>query len=306
MVEEAKRVGLLQYFRKNRPGELVRKGKDYCTRDHDSLCMSENGRWNWISRGCGGKNAIDYLTRMEDYSFQDAVIEVLQMQPTPRKIRENVEKAPDTSEKCKFILPPRDDNNDIVISYLEKRAITRPVLDYFIQNGSLYQERKYHSVCFLACDKDGLPRLANLRGTMSDFKQNTAGSDRRYGFSNLRPGRKSLHLFEAPIDLLSYAVLIQEAGKDFQNYNLMSLSGIYAPRKNLSESKIPACVAQCLLDYPETELIHLHFDNDGPGYYAGEALQEILKPLRVEKEYPPRGYKDVNEYLVKRDRRSVK
>ena len=55
-----------------------------------------------------------------------------------------------------------------------------------------------------------------------------------------------MHLFEAAVDLLSYATYLKCEGKDYRKENLLSLSGVYQPKKELSESKIPI-VLMCLM-----------------------------------------------------------
>lgn len=57
VVTEAKRMDLLTYLRTYEPGQLVRvSGNTYCTREHDSLKIS-NGKWmcnrNGISESSG-------------------------------------------------------------------------------------------------------------------------------------------------------------------------------------------------------------------------------------------------------------
>lgn len=55
------------------PNNLVRVGGSvYCTREHDSLKIS-NGKWYWWSRGIGGVSALDYLIKVKDYGFVEAV-----------------------------------------------------------------------------------------------------------------------------------------------------------------------------------------------------------------------------------------
>ena len=53
-------MDLLTYLRNYEPHELVHfGGSTYCTREHDSLKIS-NGKWCWFSRGIGGTLALDY------------------------------------------------------------------------------------------------------------------------------------------------------------------------------------------------------------------------------------------------------
>ena len=73
VVQEAKRMDLLTYLKNYEPYELVHfSGNTYTTRTHDSLKIS-NGKWMWWSRGIGGRSALDYLIKVKDYSFLEAV-----------------------------------------------------------------------------------------------------------------------------------------------------------------------------------------------------------------------------------------
>ena len=73
-IEKAREIDLLTYLRLNEPENLVRlNGDAYCTRQHDSLKIS-NGKWMWWSRGFGGSSALDYLTKVKGVSFSDAAV----------------------------------------------------------------------------------------------------------------------------------------------------------------------------------------------------------------------------------------
>ena len=62
-ITQAKELDLLTYLQHFAPHQLVHVGgSTYCTREHDSLKIS-NGKWNWFSRGIGGKTALDYLIK---------------------------------------------------------------------------------------------------------------------------------------------------------------------------------------------------------------------------------------------------
>lgn len=74
-IERAKEWDLLSYLQTYEPGELTKKrptDKEYRTKTHDSLVIS-NGRWNWTTRGFGGKTALDYLIKVRDMPFVEAV-----------------------------------------------------------------------------------------------------------------------------------------------------------------------------------------------------------------------------------------
>ena len=72
-IEAARQIDLLSYLQAYEPGELVHvSGSTYCTREHDSLKIS-NGKWHWFSRGIGGRNALDYLVKVKEMPFPEAV-----------------------------------------------------------------------------------------------------------------------------------------------------------------------------------------------------------------------------------------
>ena len=72
-LQDAKRLDLLNYLRAYDPQELVHfAGDTYCTREHDSLKIS-NGKWYWFSRGIGGRSALDYLIKVKGIPFKEAV-----------------------------------------------------------------------------------------------------------------------------------------------------------------------------------------------------------------------------------------
>ena len=73
MIDRAKEMDLLTYLQTYEPQELVHfGGSTYCTREHDSLKIS-NGKWCWFSRGIGGRTALDYLIKVKEIPFTEAV-----------------------------------------------------------------------------------------------------------------------------------------------------------------------------------------------------------------------------------------
>ena len=73
VVAKAKEMDLLTYLQNYEPQELVRLSSNtYCTHEHDSLKIS-NGKWCWYSRGIGGRSALDYLIKVKEIPFTEAV-----------------------------------------------------------------------------------------------------------------------------------------------------------------------------------------------------------------------------------------
>ena len=72
-IQQAKQLDLLTYLQIYEPHQLVKvSGDTYCTREHDSLKIS-NGKWHWFSRQTGGKTALDYLVKVKGCSFMEAM-----------------------------------------------------------------------------------------------------------------------------------------------------------------------------------------------------------------------------------------
>ena len=107
-IQRARDVDLLSFLRISDPGQLVHFSKDtYCTKDHDSLKIS-NGKWYWFSRGFGGTSALDYLMKVQDYSFKDAIETVL-----GEKVYGHISRdTPATPKKKELRLPERNRNTD--------------------------------------------------------------------------------------------------------------------------------------------------------------------------------------------------
>ena len=76
-IEKARQVDLFTYLQTCEPQELVHvSGNVYCTREHDSLRIS-NGKWCWFSHGIGGYSALDYLVKVKGCSFMEAMEAVI-------------------------------------------------------------------------------------------------------------------------------------------------------------------------------------------------------------------------------------
>ena len=126
-----------------------------------------------------------------------------------------------------------------------------------------------------------------------------AGSDKRYAFKIASNDENlTVRVFESAIDLLSYATMLKEIGKDYRTENLISLSGIYLPKKKIEESTIPMPLEHYLATHPNTKKICLYLDNDFAGQRGADALQVILGGKYEVRYIPPPEGKDYNDYLM--------
>ena len=119
-------------------------GNTYTTKTHDSLKIS-NGMWMWWSRGIGGRSAVDYLMRVRDMTFIEAVSQIANDESALRKQYEK----PKPRTERNLILPTKADNNDIAIEYLKGRGINENVISYFIENDMLYQSVPMNNIVFV-------------------------------------------------------------------------------------------------------------------------------------------------------------
>ena len=296
VLERVRQIDLLSYLREFEPSNLVKvKGTSnvYCTAEHDSLKIS-NGKWYWWSRGFGGYSALDYLIKVKEYDFVEAV-EIL----TGQTMADWKPPAPKKNEPKVLLLPLKNKDCNRVIQYLFGRGIDYQLIQECIADGIIFESADYHNAVFIGKDESGTPKYAACRGTISSFKRDASGSDKRYSFRILaRSPCASVHLFEAAIDLLSYATYLKCEGRDYKAENLLSLSGVYQPKKEIKDSKIPVALTTFLKANPQINTIYLHLDKDKAGRLCTAALKELLqKDYRIVDEPPPVG-KDFNDFLM--------
>lgn len=295
VIEQARQMDLLSYLRAYEPNNLVRVGGSvYCTREHDSLKIS-NGKWFWWSRGIGGVSALDYLIKVKDYGFVEAV-EAL----TGGAVEWTPPQTPKKDESKVLLLPPKNKDCNRVMQYLFGRGIDYQLIQDCIADGTIFESVKYHNAVFVGKDESGTPKYAAYRSTIgSSFKGDASGSDKRYSFRLLaRELTDTVHLFEAAIDLLSYATYLKCEGKDYRKENLLSLSGVYQPKKEIQDSKVPIALTTFLKVNPHIKTIILHLDNDKTGRLCTAALKELLKKDYEIVDDPPPVGKDFNDFLL--------
>ena len=292
-IRQAKEMDLLTYLQNYEPNELVRVAPNtYCTREHDSLKIS-NGKWCWFSRGIGGKTALDYLIKVQDYPFTQAVETILgRTAARPPEISHR-QQTPEPARD--LMMPELNSNTKAVVKYLMGRGIHPEVIDYCLTHRLLFESRQYHNAVFVGYDKDGKARYAALRGTMGSYKGEVTGSDKRYSFSiTENHSTETVHLFESAIDLISYATLLHMTGRDWKQDALLSLAGVY---KTTRENVVPVSLSRFLTDYPDIETLRLHLDNDEIGRGAAKGIMDGLKDKYEILDEPPHYGKDVNDAL---------
>ena len=298
VIEQARQIDLLSYLQTFEPNELVRiSGNNYTTRTHDSLKIS-NGKWMWWSQRIGGYNALDYLIKVKEYSFVEAVETLMgkaAVMPTltVRPKQKEVSKA--------LLLPEKSATTDKITEYLFGRGIDYSIIEYCISKGYIFESLPYHNLVCVGFDENGKAKYAAYRATINRrILGDCSGSDKHYSFRIADSKSDTVHLFECAIDLLSYATLMKLEGKDWRQFNLVSLAGVYSPKQKIEDSKVPVTLGRLLEKDKTIKRIVLHLDNDIAGRKATKALQTILSDNYEVVDDPPQYGKDVNDFLCKR------
>lgn len=297
VITEAKRMDLLTYLREYEPGELVKfSSNTYTTRTHDSLKIS-NGKWMWWSRGIGGKSALDYLIKVRGMDFVEAVQTIMGNGSVSFPTYENIK----SYEEQPLLLSEKSPTTDVVFDYLFGRGIDFEIINYCLEQELIIESLPYHNAVFIGYDESKEPKYAAYRATnQSRIMGDCTGSKKQYSFRLTAENTGEVHLFECAIDLLSYATLMKLEGKDWRQFNLVSLAGVYSPKQKIEDSKVPVTLGRLLEKDKTIRRIVLHLDNDIAGRKATKAVQTILSDKYEVVDDPPQYGKDVNDFLCKR------
>lgn len=297
VITEAKRMDLLTYLREYEPGELVKFSSNiYTTRTHDSLKIS-NGKRMWWSRGIGGKSALDYLIKVRGMDFVQAVQTIMGNGSVSFPTCKNIK----SYEEQPLLLPQKSPTTEVVFDYLFGRGIDYEIINHCLEQELIIESLPYHNAVFIGYDENKEPKYAAYRATnQSRIMGDCTGSKKQYSFRLTAENTGEVHLFECAIDLLSYATLMKLEGKDWRQFNLVSLAGVYSPKQKIEDSKVPVTLGRLLEKDKTIRRIVLHLDNDIAGRKATKALQTILSDKYEVVDDPPQYGKDVNDFLCKR------
>ena len=273
-IDRANRVDLVQFLHSQ--GEtVIKSGNEYRWKRHDSLTVKGN-KWFRHSQSKGGY-PIDFVMEFFSKTFPEAVFLLIREAPADHHTAD----AP--SEK--FRLPPRNRYIERVMVYLRQRKIPEELIQEFYREGLIYEDAQRHNVVFVGKDESGIPRYAHCKGTEDTFRMDVLGSDKAHNFAYRSDG-KSLFVFEAPIDLMSFIALYP---KNWKSRNYLSLGGIGAKSLEgfLSERR-------------DMETIYICTDADKAGNEAVvRLLESIPEQMTVIRLMPCA--KDWNEVLMHKE-----
>lgn len=266
----------LEDFLRAQGETLVRSGKEYRWKAHDSLTVCGN-KWFRHSQSKGGL-PVDFVMEFYGKSFPEAV-QMLTGEPG------EVQPETDPAHSPAFRLLLRNVTNANILNYLtQERKLSPSLVNFFIAAGDIYEDAAHHNVVFVGRDADGHPRYASSRGINEKFRQDAAGAEKAFGFAH-RGTDKQLLVFEAPIDLLSFIELFP---KNWQQHNYLSLGGVSGK-----------ALQQFLSERPDVERVFLCLDADKAGEDACKRLAALLPDTVSVTRIQP-CMKDWNDVLVHR------
>jgi len=274
-IDKANAVDLEKFLRAQ-DETLVRSGKEYRWKAHDSLTVCGN-KWFRHSQSKGGL-PVDFVMEFYGKSFPEAV---QMLTGEPGEAQPEAGPAPSPA----FRLPLRNVTNANILNYLtQERKLSPSLVNFFIAAGDIYEDAAHHNVVFVGRDADGHPHYASSRGIREKFRQDAAGAEKAFGFAH-RGTDKQLLVFEAPIDLLSFIELFP---KNWQQHNYLSLGGVSGK-----------ALRQFLSERPDVERVFLCLDADKAGEDACKRLVGLLPDTVSVTRIQP-CMKDWNDVLVHR------
>ncbi|MDO4667050.1 MAG: PBECR4 domain-containing protein [Streptococcus sp.] len=228
--------------------ELIRSGRDYRWKEHDSMVISpDKNVWNWFSHNQGG-DVIALVQTMKEINFNQAID---YLNDGTFKEFTNVERV---QEPFSYYLEPYEQPFEAARSYLkDQRNISDETIDFFLEKGVLAQANAKVNgsiepvIVFKSFDFSGEIVGATLQGIEENWEK---WPDRGYAKNIVRnsDGITGMHVdigqpnrlvfAESGIDLMSYYELHQN---ELQDVRLVSMDG-------LKESVVGRHIAQLQSD----------------------------------------------------------
>lgn len=307
----ARDASALQYA-KAQNYDLVRDGRTYCLREHDSMIFTPDGRWFWNSRRLAGR-ALEFIQYYEGLSLPEAVIRLTEDRYTPPTSFLPPQRSHEALSKSKkpFRLPDKADSFKRLFAYLcSTRGLDGPIVSQLVKENRLYESAEIvfnrstgktwvaHNAVFVGLDESGKARSAYMRGMTTygkPFKHDVESSEVEFPFC--LPGLigiDTVAVFEGAIDAISHATLSKLTGEDYRTMDRIALDCTWAE---------PLLVY--LRSQPGIREIRLCLDNDAGGTAGMETIRSELarhgytpeNGYEVIDELPP-ARKDWNDYLL--------
>ncbi len=282
---------------------LVRRGRYYSLKEHDSVRIDPDKNCFWRNSvpgrmgtaGAFGGSIIDFAMEFNHVSLSEA-ISLLEKRVTgiPHKV---MRKESETCQrKTKLRLPGKDNNMRKVFAYLIKtRCIQQEIVQDMVNRRQLYQDI-YGNCVFVSYETgdDGKAVFACRRGTNTykPFYGDMEGCDYSKCFYVDNQAER-LYVTESVIDAMSVMTFHYQ---EYRKWNYLALA---------STGKWGAVMSYIV--NPVLKEIWIGTDNDEPGRNAMKTIAENVKKkrsdLKIICDVPqPEMGKDWNEALIRRER----
>ena len=259
--------------------------------DLSSLTIFPDGKgWKRWSDGSSGHDTISFMQKVQGKTFQDAVRELCGGTVTASAVSAVAQQ---TAAEKHLVLPEVTDGKySRVFAYLtQTRGISAEIVSALMKSKQIYQD-KSGNVVFVGMDAAGTPKYGAFRGTVQgkQFRGECSGSDKRYGFRMDGTCEDTVLVFEAPIDAMSHATLVNQiSGKPdaWKVHTRLALGGT-----------ADAALEHYLQEHPKCRKVTLCLDNDEAGIAAAKlTAQKLASKGYIVKILPPK-CKDYNEQLM--------
>lgn len=300
-IRQANSVNIIEYA-KSRGYDIKRiSARSYKISGHGGLYIDSSGlKWNCFSADTGG-GTIQFVMYMENKSWVEAIKQLLNLPeeyshtPKGNRTRPIIKDPP----KPELILPEKSDTYKNVLAYLiGTRKLDKNLVYDLIKQNKIYQSKNYNNCVFIGYDEHGKAKYAAVRSSNSKFsyRQDCAGSDKRYAFSvifndgKISDGKgleiQRLCVFESPIDLISYLSMLNQFHIKTEPILCISLGGV-----------CDLALKNTLANNPHIIQIVLCLDNDAAGNAAWEQIVQSYKDKYILLRSLPKN-KDFNEDLI--------
>lgn len=254
--------------------QVVRKGRYYSLKEHDSVIMDPYKNCFWQNSVPGEKRSIgrggsiiDFVAIFTGATIKEA-IKHLENTYTLQDISPSPIQSNKTIMSNELRLPSKAENNKRVFAYLCKtRGIEAEVVEDLVRRKQIYQDIKGN--CVFVSYENGVANYGMFRGTNTyqRFMGDCPGNDYRSGFF-IDNGGKHLLIAESVIDGMSLMSMMKMHGRDYKEYDYLILGGV---------GKLEALEYR-MMDKNYTSTI-IALDNDEAGRSAGEMIKNRIESM---------------------------